>query len=221
MRLPHAHSLYVHGHGPLHRAPAAAKLVGLAVVVAAVALTPRDAWWALGIEAAAVAVAVGLARLSPGRLAGRLLVGAPFVAFAVVLPLVGTGDRVDVGPLSLSVEGLWATWSILAKSTLSLGAAVVVTATTTIPDLLIGLARLRVPRIMIAITGLMVRYLDVLIGEARRMRIAMKARGFRARRPADGRAIASGAAALLVRSHERGERVYAAMLARGYRGVAP
>jgi cobalt/nickel transport system permease protein len=217
MRLPHAHALYVHGTTVIHRAPAAAKIVGLIVFVVAVTATPRHAGLILAAEAAAIAVMAAVAHVHPRIVVSRLAIEAPFLAFAALLPFVGGGDRVDVLGVSLSVEGAWAAWGILAKATLCLAASIVVTATTTVPDLLAGLNRLRVPPVMISIAGFMVRYIDLLVAEWRRMRFAMAARGYAPRSVDNAVALADAAAGLFVRSHERGERVYAAMLARGYR----
>lgn len=216
MRLPHTHALYVHGTTPVHRAPATWKIVGLAAFVVAVAGTPRDAGTLLAAEAAVIAFLVVVSHLSPRTVASRLVVEVPFLAFAALLPFVGGGERVDVLGIEISVDGAWAAWGILAKATLCLGASIVVTATTAIPDLLTGLSRLRVPQVMVSIAGFMVRYIDFLVAEWRRMRMAMAARGHIPRSIGDAMPLANGAAGLFVRSHQRGERVYAAMLARGY-----
>ena len=47
--------------------------------------------------------------------------------------------------LSLSEAGLWAAWNIVAKGTLGVAATVVMASTTSIPHILHGLERLRVP----------------------------------------------------------------------------
>ncbi len=75
----------------------------------------------------------------------RLLIELPFVAFAVFLPVVGTGPHTDVLGLSLSVPGLWGAWNILAKATLGVAATGILVTTTDIRDLLAGLDRLHVP----------------------------------------------------------------------------
>jgi cobalt/nickel transport system permease protein len=49
----------------------------------------------------------------------------------------------------------------------------------------------------------------------------MASRGYDPRWISQARPIASSAGALFVRSYERGERVHAAMLARGYTGEMP
>jgi cobalt/nickel transport system permease protein len=93
--------------------------------------------------------------------------------------------------------------------------------TTTIPHVLAGLERLRVPRTMVAITAFMIRYGDVIGDEVRRLRVARESRGAGGGRVAHARAIATSAGALFVRSYERGERVHLAMMSRGYAGTMP
>ena len=215
MKLPHAHALFIHGSSRIHRIRAEIKILGLLVFAVLVGLT-LPAWWiACASAAAALAALVHLAGLRFRTMARRLVLEVPFVAFALALPLIGGGERVEVLSVSLSTAGLWTLWSVLAKSTLCLGASIILTATTTIPDLLRGLRALRVPSVFVDIAGLMIRYLDVLMGQARRLKVAMASRGFghEARRFAP---VASGAGAMFMRTYERAERVQVAMASRGY-----
>ncbi len=218
--LGHRH-LHVHGSSLVHRLAPQAKLAGLVAFVVVVALTPRQ-WVSVFAAHAAVLVAViALARLSVWVILGRLAAIVPFVAFALALPFIGDGDTVELGPVALSVDGLWAGFNILAKAALGATASIVVTATTPIPDLLTGLARLRVPAVIVGIVGFMFRYLDLIVNELARMRRAMVARGYNPRWLWQARPIASSAGALFVRTYERGERVHASMTARGYTGTMP
>ncbi|MFZ2501531.1 MAG: CbiQ family ECF transporter T component, partial [Nocardioides sp.] len=104
------------------------------------------------------------------------------------------------------------------KGTLGVLASLTLAATTEVPDLLTGLRRLRVPALIVAIMGFMVRYLDVVTAELGRMLVAMRSRGCDPRSPRHWPALARGLAALFIRAYERGERVHLAMLARGYDG---
>ena len=61
----------------------------------------------------------------------------------------------------------------------------------------------------------MLRYVDVIAGEARRMRMARVSRGHDPRFLWQVGATARGVGALFLRSYERGERVHLAMLSRG------
>ena len=94
------------------------------------------------------------------------------------------------------------------------------TATTTVPELLVAMERLRVPRAVVGIASFMLRYWQLLADDLRRMRIARLSRGDDPRWLWQVAGIARTAGALFVRCYERGERVYVAMVARGY-GFGP
>ena len=217
----HHHLLYLERDSGLHRLAPACKLAATALFVFAIVVTPREAFWAFGVYAIVVLGLARVAHLPWLTLARRLVIELPFLAFAVFLPFVGQGDRVDVVGVSLSVDGLWGTWNILAKGTLGVAATVVMVATTRVDDLLRGLERLRLPRLMTAIMGFMVRYGGILTDDARTMRIARESRGYDPRWIGHTRALAASAGTLFVRSYERGERVHLAMTARGYDGTMP
>lgn len=217
----HTHALYVHGHSRAHHLAPHVKVTGLLVFLAAVVATPRTAVWAFFIHFAVLLLVIMRSDLSLGFVARRMVVEVPFVLFAFFLPFVGPEPLVDMGGLALSREGLWSAWSILARATLGTGAAVVLAATTEVPGILAGLSRMRIPPVLVAIAGFMIRYLDVLAGELGRMRTAAAVRGYRATGIRAWRAMAGIAGSMLIRAFERGERIHAAMVARGYRGVMP
>ncbi len=205
----------------MHRLRPEVKLAATLLFVVAVVATPREAFWAFGVHAALIAAAAAAGRLPPRFLLRRLLVETPFLLFAAFLPFFGQGERLQVVGVSLSRAGLWAAWNILAKATLGAAASVILAATTRVPDLLRAFSRLHFPRVLTAMMGFMVRYLDLVAGDLGRMRIAQQSRAYRPRRFGQARALGALAGTLFVRSYERGERVYLAMQARGYRGVMP
>jgi cobalt/nickel transport system permease protein len=217
----HAHPLYLPGASPLHRARPQCKIAASLLFVLAVVATPREALWAYGLYALLLLGLARIGRVPLAFLARRLVIEVPFLAFAVLLPVVGQGERVEVLGLPLAREGLWAAWNILVKGTLGVAASVLVAATTPVPELLRGLERLRLPRAFTTIAGFMVRYADVIADELRRMRVARLSRGYDPRWLWQARAVAATAGALFIRSYERGERVYLAMVSRGYAGAMP
>ena len=186
-----------------------------------VVLTPPDAYWAFALYAMAVLFLARAAGLGLPTLFRRLAIELPFIAFALFLPFIGHGERVDVLGLSLSADGLLAAWNIVAKATIGLAVSVVLASTTQMADLLRGLDRLHVPRVITGIAGFMIRYSDVITGEARRMKVARESRGYKPRWLWQVRALASSAGTLFIRSFERGERVHLAMISRGYTGALP
>ena len=217
----HAHALHLDRDSTVHRLAPEVKIAAMVVFTLAVVATPREAIWAFGVYALLVAVTAVLGRVPAGWLARRSLIELPFVVLALALPFLGAGERVTWLGLHLSVEGLYGGWNILAKGTLGVLASLVLAATTTTRDLIIGLDRLHCPQILTQIATFMLRYLDVLVGEARRMRVARLSRGDDPRFLWQLRGFAAGIGALFLRAFERGERVYLAMLARGYDGRMP
>jgi len=109
-------------------------------------------------------------------------------------------------------------WNVAIKSTVSVLAVILLSSTTPFPELLKGLEKLRVPRLLTTIMSFMYRYIFVLSDELQRMRRARDSRGWSGKWLWQAKVIGHMIAALFLRSYERGERVYAAMLARGYDG---
>jgi cobalt/nickel transport system permease protein len=216
-----AHVLHRPGDSPVHRLPPEVKIVAALVFTIAVVSTPREAFWAFGAYAGLVALVAALARIPPGWLAARATIEVPFVALAFALPFLAGGDTVTVAGLPLSVEGLLGGWNILAKATLGLLASLLLVGTTTVRDLILGLDRLRCPPALTQIATFMLRYFDLMVSEARRMRLARLARGDDPRFLWQARGVAAGLGALFLRAYERGERVWLAMHARGWTGRMP
>lgn len=186
-----------------------------------VAAAPRHWWWLYVAAAVVLAVTTALAHVPLRTVARRLRLEVPFLAFALFLPVVGSNPRVDVLGVPLSEPGLAAAATIGTKATLGCLAVVLLTATTPTTTILKGLERLRVPRIITAIAGFMLRYVEVLADDARRMRIARLSRAHDPRWLWEARATAATAGTLFVRSYERGERVHQAMVSRGFDGTMP
>jgi cobalt/nickel transport system permease protein len=134
-----------------------------------------------------------------------------------------------LGSLTLTAthEGLLRFLSIALKSWISVQAAVLLAGVTPFPALLAALRALRVPPLLVAIFSLMWRYLFVLVDEALRLLRARQARSGHSDLPGlkpggslPWRAAVAGgmAGSLFLRAFERSDRIYMAMLARGYDG---
>jgi cobalt/nickel transport system permease protein len=217
----HGHKLHYHGHSPVHRAPAHLKVLALLGFMLLVVATPRGWYLAYAAYLLLLVAVVAVSRVPATYLVKRMLVEVPFVVFAVLMPFIATGPRVDLLGVAVSASGLAAAWALLVKGTLGVLASLTLAATTEPRDLLAGLERLRVPSLLVQIMGFMVRYLDVVTDEMGRMRVARESRGFNARDVRHWPVLARSAGALFIRSYERGERVHLAMLSRGYTGTMP
>ncbi len=222
---------YIPRHSPAHRADARLKVVLIVATILGIALLPVGAFVAYGIVWLVLVGASTLARLGPFRLVRGSWVVLPFVLVAVPLLFTRPGEVLlafDLGPLSLTITdaGLRDMLSIMAKSWLSVQAALLLAYTTAFADLIDAIRALRVPAIIVSIISFMYRYLAVLTDEAGRMSRARHSRSAAAPSGRTGgsmtwRARVTGAmvGSLFIRSYERSERIYAAMLARGFAGT--
>ena len=205
----------------VHRLAPEAKIVALLGFVLLVVAAPARWWPVLLVDAVLLAGVVGLARIPLRWIAPRLVWEVPVLVFALLLPVVATGPRIEVFGLALSRDGLEGGALLLARATLGLLTALVLVATTPATAVVDGLDRLRLPRRLVEILTFMVRYLGLVREDLHRMEVARASRGDQ--RAGWRRWLAGVATAghLFVRSYERGERIEQAMLARGYGGVLP
>lgn len=220
---------YRGGSGLLYSADARIKLLVAVLFAFGVTFVPEGHWLAYAGFALFAAAAVATSRLRPTLVLGRSMLALPFVAAAVPLIFTREGDTLFHVPLlgwSASSEGVVAVASIMLKSWLAVLMAVVLTGVTKPLDLIRGLERLRLPRILVATVMFMYRYMFVIVEEAQRL---MRARDSRSAtdggsKPGGtvwwrGQVLGNMVGALFVRSYERSERVYLAMQARGYDGT--
>ncbi|GLZ39505.1 cobalt ECF transporter T component CbiQ [Actinokineospora sp. NBRC 105648] len=221
MSAGHSHPLHRPGDTPVHRLPAQVKIVAAIATALCVVSTPRDQYWAFGLYLVLLSAIWVVARIPPGWLAKRALIEAPFVVLTFVLPFIAGGPEVHVLGVAVSEHGLLTGWNILVKGTLGVLTSLTLAATTSPGELIVGLQRLRVPTMVVTIATLMLRYLEVIAAEARRMRLARISRGHDPRFLWQAGATARGVGTLFIRSYERGERVHLAMVSRGWVGAMP
>lgn len=208
--------------GFLRELDARAKIIALIGLTVIVVTTPARAMWAFALYAALLVFLIGLGRVPLGYVLKRLLVVLPVLLMvAVFLPFFHKAGRgsYSLGGLNVSNEGLLVLWNAGAKAVLSVLSVTVLGATTPFADLVTGFAHLRAPKVFVLIVSFMYRYSFVFANEAGRMRRAMASRNFRARWLGNVPVLGRMLGALFLRSYGRGERVYVAMLSRGYEGT--
>jgi cobalt/nickel transport system permease protein len=146
----------------------------------------------------------------------------------IVLPLPFTTPGYALYTLPLGPWVIWVTIEGLYKAALFSmrvwvcgGALSLLTLTTRFTTLLQGMERLHLPRLFIQLTAMTYRYIFLFTGEVYRMGVAREARTVKKERMISFktlRALSSMIGTLFIRAFERGEKVYQAMLARGYAG---
>ena len=150
-------------------------------------------------------------------LGSRLLAAAPFaVVVGMFNPLL---DRTVIAALgTLDITGGWVSYaSIMLRFLLTTAAALVLIATTSFAGVANGLQRLGVPDVFATQLLFLYRYIFVLAEEALTMGRARDLRSF-GTRGTGVRVYARMLGNLLLRTHARAERIYSAMLLRGFDG---
>jgi cobalt/nickel transport system permease protein len=217
----------------IHRFDPRVKVTLALAFILTTALTPFGAWPVYILLFALVSGVVILSELGVAYVLKRALIALPFALAALPVLFSAAGTpllHLHLGPLSLTPtrEGITRFASIVVKSWLSMQMAIVLVSITSFPALLATLRVLKVPRLLVAIVGLMWRYLFVLVDEALRL---LRARESRSAYPPEStgrrvggslvwRARVAGGMVgnLFLRAFDRADRIYAAMLSRGYDG---
>ncbi|MDL1910304.1 cobalt ECF transporter T component CbiQ [Chloroflexi bacterium CFX6] len=221
---------YHHTESFVHRLDPRVKVVVTIAYILSNALLPDGAWMAFGFSWLFLLVANVLSNLGITFTLKRSFIALPFALVAITVLFSIPGNPLSTfrflfWDLTITDAGLLRFESILIRSWLSVQMAILLVATARFPDIVHALEHLRVPSILTTIIAFLYRYLFVLVDEVFRLLRAREARsaaasGVRAGGSVAWRARVAGnmAGQLFLRSYERSDRVYNAMLARGYTG---
>ena len=208
----------------IHRLDPRTKFITALVFILAVVLIPPSSWLAFGFYFVVVAILIVPSRVPIGYVFKRSLVIMPFVVMiAIFVPFFKEGEvagsyNIWLWQLTVTHSGLQVLTNIVIKAWLSILGLIWLTSTTKLTNLLSGLEKLYLPRVMVMILSFMYRYLFVLIDEMMRMKQARDSRNFGGKRLWQIRTVGNMIGTLFIRSYERGERIYAAMVSRGFDG---
>lgn len=221
---------YHAGKSLIHQLDPRVKLVVTVLFILSNVLLPDGAWVGFLLSWGLILLFNHLSRVGLGYTFKRSFIAIPFALAGLTAIFALPGKPIaawTIGPWHLTATdaGLVRFASILIRSWLSVQMAILLVGTTQFPDLMHALHHLRMPRVLVAIISFMYRYLFVLTDEAIRLMRAREARSARGASSKSGvslawRAQVAGnmAGQLFLRSYERSDRIYNAMLARGYTG---
>ena len=161
-----------------------------------------------------------LGDIPSGFVLRRMLLVSPFVIFIGIFnPFLDRNVVLYFFGYPLSA-GWVSFFSIVVKFTLSISAALLLLATTSFPGVCNALQRLGMPRLFTTQLVFLYRYMFVLMEEAIRIVRARDMRSF-GRHGTGIRVFIRLFGMLFVRTIERAERIYNAMLSRGFQGDIP
>ena len=160
---------------------------------------------------------IGMADLPFGYLLRKLILVSPFVLFIGIFnPFFDQDILLQIG--TLRVSGGWISLiSILLRFMLTVGAALLLIATTGFPAICMAIEKLGAPRIFALQLLMLYRYIFVLIEEAIRMLRAYTLRSFSAKK-IRYHVFKQMLGNLLLRTIDRAQRIHLAMLSRAFTG---
>jgi cobalt/nickel transport system permease protein len=215
---------------PIHHLNPGVKVLAVVAFILSNVLLPDAAWLAFALALAFLLALSAVSGLGVGYILKRSFVALPFALAAVTAIFTVPGRPLAVWHLGASLltvtdAGVLRFVSILLRAWLSVQAALLLVATTRFPDLIHALEHLHVPRLIVTIVAFLYRYLFVLTDEVLRMTRARQARSAAAAGHRSGgnigwqaRVTGNMVGQLFLRSYDRSDRIYNAMLARGYNG---
>jgi cobalt/nickel transport system permease protein len=196
--------------------PRAKILATLGFIVAVVSFD-RYAVAALLPFALFVVTMAGLGQISLRMIARKVLIASPFaVMVGLFNPWLDQQPLIQL--LGYPIGGGWVSFaSILIRFALTVAVVLVLVAGTGFHQVCIGLGRLGVPQVFTTQLMFLFRYAHVLVGEAARMSLARELRA------GNGAALplavyGSLLGHLLLRAVDRAQRIYQAMVSRGFDG---
>jgi len=202
---------------PVHRLDARAKAVVTLVFIGVVMSFPRHELSSLTPFVFYPVALITLGRIPVRHILKKILVAAPFaLVIGIFNPFMDRDPVATIGPFV--VTGGWISFvSIMFRFVLTVGAALALVACTGMYRLGAGLEQLGVPRVFVMQLLFLYRYIFVVADEGLNMvrSLALRSDGRRSLRL---RVYGSLIGHLLLRSMDRAERVYRAMVARGFDG---
>ncbi|MBF0536723.1 MAG: cobalt ECF transporter T component CbiQ [Nitrospirae bacterium] len=214
--------VFAEGDSPLHRVDPRIKFLAFSPLVCVVALTQgiQRPLYALSIAC----VLTVIARVNAGLLMERMMVVNAFIMPLWVFLPIGTPGRavISAGTIVVTSEGGLLALSITLKTNAIALMTVAVLGTSEVLSLTHALLHLRFPVKLVYLFFFCYRYIGLLHEEYQRLRRAITIRAFRPRTNLHTyKTYAYLVGMLLVRSYERSQRIYQAMLCRGFTGKFP
>ncbi len=229
--MTHIHVLdqYHEGNSLVHRLDPRVKLVLTLAFIVSVTAVPHGAWFSSLLLLLTASTIIAASRVPPWLLLKRSMVAIPFALVAVTLAFTSKGAPLltfELASRSVSItdQGTIAFASILTKAWLAVLMATLLSMTTTFPELLFAMRALRLPRVIVSIISFMYRYIFIVADEALHSQRAREARSADPQGRGGGsllwraKVLGGMIGSLFLRSYERSERIYAAMLSRGFDG---
>lgn len=213
---------FAEGNSVFHRLDPRVKFITLIPYIIVIAFMHGIKYPALALFFSTLMIII--TRLNTKKLLNRLGVVNIFILFLwLFLPFSHPGNEIfRIGPLTATSEGVLFTLSITLKANAIVLATIAILGTSEVFSLAHALVHLKFPRKLVYLFFFFYRYISVLHNEYNKMRRAITIRAFQAKTNLHTyRTYAYLVGMLIVRSFDHSQRIYNAMLCRGFTGKFP
>ncbi len=169
-------------------------------------------------------ILLAIANLRTKSVFSRVLIANFFIAFIwLFIPFSYQGNPyMNLGPIKISYEGLKYALSITLKANAIIIATMALISTSSVFSLAHAMLHLKMPKKIVTIFFLFYRYITVIHEEYTKIRKAVALRGFVPKTNIHTyKTYAYIIGGMLLKSYERAEEIYRAMLCRGFKGYFP
>lgn len=195
---------HAYGNSRIHRLSTPVKMVVSLALIIGLISTPAVSWL-YGICLGLLFMLIYLAELPLLAILNKMLIILPLALFVVVFNILLNG---------FSQASLY----VAVKTCCCLLTVVILISTTKVHEILKVLKAWHLPNILLLILSFLYRYFFLLIDEFCKMEQALKFRNMGLGRWQTVRLLAHISGTMFLKTYERAERVYSAMIMRGYNG---
>ncbi len=215
---------YADGNSALHRLDPRVRICLFLLLILATVITPPQRFFHLIELMAVLGFLLALSRIPIGFILQRVLMVLPFLLMIVLMaPFLEVRTptmTVNLRLTQITVDTrLLLTAAVVTKSIISVVSMILLINTGRFSEFLKALQKLRMPSVLVSILMFIYRYVFIIVDQFQRMLAARKARTFSHSRKQRYRGLPQIVGMGFIRSSEHAERVYAAMLARGFDGT--
>ncbi len=212
---------YGHLNSPLHRIDARIKLLSAFAFILIIVSEPRGVLFPFIYYSMVIAVLVRVSNV-PGRfILSRCLIVSPFILLAAVFYPLSSMITGEFGGLPAYQAEYRIALSIILKAFSAVIILTLLVSTDKFHNLLQGLRKLRMPRLLGIISALMYRYIFILTDEALKTRMARESRTPGKLNINKFKVYGNQSAMIFIRSMDRSQIIYNSMLSRGFTGEFP
>ncbi|HDL10067.1 MAG TPA: cobalt ECF transporter T component CbiQ [Candidatus Omnitrophica bacterium] len=207
----------------IHRIDARIKCGLIFLFILITVLTPPTCYRRFLLLGIYLSALIGLSRIPIGFFLKRSLMLLPFLlllfAFLPFIPQDNPGGSYNLlGKWEISQNALIIIFNSGIKATLSFLALTLLISTTGFNNLMKAFQMFKIPQVFVHTLAFMYRYIFVIQDELQQILKAKKARTIKKSKKTEYRALSSIIGTLFLRSYERAENIYYAMIARGFTG---